>query len=70
MTQLAYEIEIASDPAFKTNLTTSGEVAGAEQVAVEGPGVRLKSREVRFHRVRIRTEAGWTSRSGRRRAYT
>jgi alpha-L-rhamnosidase len=60
VTQLAYEIEVAADPAFATVLVRTGGVDGDAQIGVEAPGGPLDSREVRFHRVRIRTGAGWS----------
>ena len=41
-------------------LATSGETASSQQVGVAAPGPLMKSREIRFFRVRIETEAGWT----------
>ena len=58
--QLGYEIEASSSDAFSTLLGSSGQVDGDEQVAVPSPGPDLVSREIRCHRVRIRTSAGWT----------
>ncbi len=59
--QLGYEIEVAAEPGFDPGTTmTSGEVPGQDQVAVEAPGGRLASREVRFHRVRVRSAGGWS----------
>ncbi len=60
LTQRAYEIEVASDGAFGAILASTGVVDADEQVAVEAPGGRLESREVRFYRVRLRTEEGLT----------
>ena len=37
------------------------QVEGDAQVAVPAPGPDLVSREVRFHRVRVRTADGWTA---------
>jgi alpha-L-rhamnosidase len=58
--QLGYEIEASPSDGFATLLSSSGQVVGDEQVAVPAPGPDLASREVRFHRVRIRTAQGWT----------
>jgi alpha-L-rhamnosidase len=57
--QLAYEIETSSTPDCAT-LAGSSSVEAPDQVAVEAPGSPLRSREVRFYRVRIRTPRGWT----------
>jgi alpha-L-rhamnosidase len=58
--QEAYEVEAAADGGFERVLASSGTIASPSQVGVVAPGEPLRSREVRFHRVRIRTEGGWT----------
>jgi alpha-L-rhamnosidase len=58
--QLAYEVQASSAADFKPPVTSSGVVTGDSQVAVADPAPALASREVRFHRVRIRTAEGWT----------
>ena len=58
--QLGYEIEASRSGGFETLLASSGQVEGDGQVAVSAPGPDLVSREVRFHRVRVRTADGWT----------
>ena len=50
-----------SSPDFGDLLATSGEMASSQQVAVVRSGPLMKSREIRFFRVRIETEAGWTN---------
>lgn len=58
--QLGYEIEVAATPGFETVLATSGQVEGATSLAVTAPGGNLTSREIRYYRVRIATQFGWT----------
>jgi alpha-L-rhamnosidase len=60
LTQGAYEIQASSAPDFDPVAATSGVIPNPDQVAVPAPGDPLASREVRFYRVRILTEAGWT----------
>jgi alpha-L-rhamnosidase len=60
LTQRAYEIEASATAAFDPVMATSGVVPKPDQVAVHEPGSALASREVRFFRVRILTEVGWT----------
>ncbi len=57
--QTAYEIQASSHPDFGDSIST-GPIASARQVAVAGPGAPMRSREVRYLRVRIETSAGWT----------
>ena len=59
--QEAYEIEAAADAAFERVLASSGTVPSAAQVGLVAPGGSLRSREVRYHRVRLRTGSGWTA---------
>ena len=59
-TQLAYECQASGDASFDPVGWTSGVVEAADQVAVATPGPALVSREVRYFRVRVRTEEGWT----------
>lgn len=59
--QNAYEIEAAADKGFRDILATSGVVAEASQVAVTAPGGPLRSREIRFYRVRARIGERWTA---------
>lgn len=58
--QLSYEIQVAASAGFETLTASSGVVDGAAQVAVPAPGPMLRSREVRYCRVRVRTARGWT----------
>ena len=55
--QLAYEVEAATDR-VRDAARPTGVVDGRDQVAVAGPGPALRSREVRYYRVRIRTADG------------
>ncbi|HEV2364010.1 MAG TPA: family 78 glycoside hydrolase catalytic domain [Caulobacteraceae bacterium] len=57
--QQAYEIEIADNPEFR-GAASSGEVAQARPYLAPWPGPPLQSREVRYWRVRARTNLGWT----------
>jgi len=59
--QLAYEVQASRDPAFTQDVVSSGEVAGDDQVGIGVPGAPLRSREVRYLRVRIRTALGWSA---------
>ncbi len=58
--QLAYEIETSEHLGFTVVSATSGIVESADQVAVAAPGDPMRSREVRYLRVRISTAAGWS----------
>ncbi len=58
--QTGYEIQSSDSPDFRDLLATSGEMASPQQVGIVAPGPVMKSRERRFFRVRIETEAGWT----------
>jgi alpha-L-rhamnosidase len=59
LNQLGYEIEASTSPDFAK---TSDKFAarGSVQFGVRAPGGNLKSREVRYYRVRVETEAGWS----------
>jgi alpha-L-rhamnosidase len=59
VTQRAYEIEASTSQDFATVSASSGEVDGDRQLGVAAPGAPLLSREVRWYRVRVRTDAGW-----------
>ena len=61
LTQRSYEIEASATPGFESVAATSGVIQQPDQVAVPAPGDALASREVRFYRVRILTEGGWTT---------
>ena len=58
--QTGYEIQGSSSPDFHDLVATSGEMASSQQLAVVAPGPLLKSREIRYFRVRVETESGWT----------
>ncbi|MDX3726166.1 family 78 glycoside hydrolase catalytic domain [Streptomyces caniscabiei] len=57
--QHAYEIEVAKDPSF-ADATSSGEVGADTVTDHPWPAQPLASREVRYWRVRVRTDLGWT----------
>ena len=58
--QTGYRIEASSSPRFDAIVGDSGDLASDEQVAITAPGPALVSREVRWYRVRIATEGGWS----------
>ena len=58
--QVGYEIEAAPTPEFAAGVQGTGPVAGAGQLDVVAPGGPLRSREVRYLRVRVATDAGWS----------
>jgi alpha-L-rhamnosidase len=60
VTQQSYEIEVSADPSF-VDATSSGEVESDVVVDHDWPAQPLRSREVRFWRVRVRTDEGWTA---------
>ena len=60
LVQEAYEVEASERDDFSTHLATTGVVESPEQLRVMAPAAELRSREVRFFRVRIRTAQGWT----------
>lgn len=60
VTQVAYELEIAHDALFSKGRRSSGEIVCASSIA-PWPAEPLKSRDVRWARVRARTELGWTA---------
>ena len=60
LTQLAYEIQASGTADFAAITAETGEVVSEEQVGVVAPGGALTSREVRYFRVRIKTQAGWS----------
>ncbi|QYX82512.1 alpha-L-rhamnosidase [Streptomyces akebiae] len=57
--QHAYEIEVSTDPSFE-DTTSSGEVGADTVTDHPWPAQPLASREVRYWRVRVRTDLGWT----------
>jgi alpha-L-rhamnosidase len=58
--QRSYEIEVAADPSF-ADAVSSGELESDVVVDHDWPAESIRSREVRFWRVRVRTDAGWTA---------
>ncbi|MER6523859.1 family 78 glycoside hydrolase catalytic domain [Streptomyces sp. NPDC001508] len=58
--QRGYEIEWAADDSFRTGVSSSGIVSSDRSHDIEMPGPALRSREVRWWRVRVRTDRGWT----------
>lgn len=61
VTQLAYELQVAHDELFSKRMRSSGEVLCSSPTAAPWPAEALKSRDVRWARVRARTELGWTA---------
>lgn len=60
LSQTAYRVEASSEPTFDEILATSGDVESDDQIAVSAPGPALASREVRYLRVHVRTDEGWS----------
>ncbi|MEV4033659.1 family 78 glycoside hydrolase catalytic domain [Streptomyces umbrinus] len=58
--QLAYEIQVSADPSFGDG-GSSGELASDVVADHPWPTGPLHSREVRYWRVRVRTDLGWTA---------
>ncbi|MEY4499881.1 MAG: hypothetical protein RL319_869 [Actinomycetota bacterium] len=59
--QIGYRIQASSDPEFKRIVGDTFEQSGSSQFGISCPGPELKSREVRFFRVAVRTQNGWTT---------
>jgi len=57
--QVGYEIQAAHEPNFKKPLATDATASAVSQF-IAAPGGSLTSREVRYYRVRIETNHGWT----------
>ncbi|MGW0584618.1 family 78 glycoside hydrolase catalytic domain, partial [Streptomyces sp. NPDC002920] len=57
--QHAYEIQVSADPSF-TGPASSGEVESDTVTDHAWPAQPLNSREIRYWRVRARTDLGWT----------
>jgi alpha-L-rhamnosidase len=57
--QLSHAIQTAADPAFTAHETFDAPDDRSQEVPL--PGAPLRSREVRWWRVRARTESGWTA---------
>lgn len=60
LSQIAAEIQVASEPTFSSVLANQL-VQGTSQIEVEAPGGPFNVREVRYYRVRVQTELGWSS---------
>ena len=58
LVQLGYEVEASASPSFDPVLATTGERDGDVQVGVAAPGGPLRSREVRYYRVRVLDASG------------
>jgi alpha-L-rhamnosidase len=61
--QHAYQIQVSTAPSFD-NPASSGEVESGLVTDHPWPAPPLRSREVRYWRVRLRTDLGWTEWSG------
>jgi len=59
LSQLGYEIEASATQSFESTIEVVAG-SGPEQFGIEAPGGSLASREQRFYRVRVETEAGWS----------
>ncbi|MFE3036603.1 family 78 glycoside hydrolase catalytic domain [Streptomyces canus] len=57
--QHAYEVQVATDPSF-SGAVSSGEIESGVVTDHPWPAEPLLSREVRYWRVRVRTDLGWT----------
>ncbi|MFI1092337.1 family 78 glycoside hydrolase catalytic domain [Streptomyces sp. NPDC020917] len=62
--QRGYEVQWAADDGFRTGVVSSGTVSSDRSHDIQMPGPPLLSREVRWWRVRVRTDRGWTGWSG------
>ncbi|MFF0224224.1 family 78 glycoside hydrolase catalytic domain [Streptomyces sp. NPDC004629] len=58
--QRSYEVEWTADDSFRAGVCSSGVVRSDRSHDIEMPGPPLRSREVRWWRVRVRTDRGWT----------
>ena len=58
--QIAYEVQVASDRDFAVEVVSSGHIPSDTVVDHSWPAEPLRSRQVRFWRVRARTDQGWT----------
>lgn len=59
LSQLETELQAASDSEFK-KILASASLTSNQQIEIEAPAGELASREVRYYRVRVRTDAGWS----------
>jgi alpha-L-rhamnosidase len=62
--QHGYEVQAAADLYFRHDVVSTGPVDSSRQVGAPMPGPALRSRQVRWWRVRVRTDRGWTQWSG------
>lgn len=58
--QTGYEIQVSLDEDFSSIHASSGVVSSTDSLAITAPGGDLESREIRYYRVRIATDSGWT----------
>ncbi len=58
--QSGYEVQVAAEPDFGGAVATSGEVPSSHPLHAAWPAPPLRSREVRWWRVRARTDRGMT----------
>ena len=59
--QLGYEVQVCADVGFHGPVASSGEVPSSRPLHVPWPAPPLRSREVRWWRVRARTDRGLTA---------
>ena len=59
--QDAYEIEVASDAAFSKNVVTSGQIKSSSVTQASWPDTALKSREIRYVRVKAQINGTWSA---------
>ena len=59
--QTAYEVQVAGEPGFTADVESSGVVQSSRPLYAAWPAPRLRSREVRWWRVRLCTDRGWTA---------
>lgn len=59
LSQLGYEVQASSDSSFQQLIASETQEAG-DQIGIVAPGGDLKSREIRYYRVRIETSQGWS----------
>jgi alpha-L-rhamnosidase len=58
--QVAYQLQVADDPAFEAAVLLAPAVECRSTVFAAWPAAPLRSRERRWWRVRVRTDVGWT----------
>jgi alpha-L-rhamnosidase len=59
--QQAFQIQVAADPEFRQITGDTGVVAANSQLAVASPAAAPASREKQFFRVKVETQAGWST---------